>query len=370
MPPRILHVAQPVVGGVAQAVLELAMDQAGRGWGVEVATPPDPRLDEAIAKLGAAHHAWPATRQPGTSSLAESVRLRNIMESARPDVVQLHSSKAGLAGRLVLRGRTPTIFQPHGWSFAAVDGPLQTASVQWERVAARWAHRVLCVSEGERRWGEEQGVRASYVVIENGVDLSRFVPASPDDAAASRAQLNLGSGPVVACIGRLSHQKGQDLLLAAWPHIRAVVPNATLVLIGDGPNHDALSALNTPGVVFPGWARDPLPWLWAADVVALPSRWEGMAFVVLEAMAAGCSIVATDVCGMREALGSEAEAGGALVLPEDVPGLAGAISQRLQDADLRRAEGRRSRARAAAFFDVRRFHQRVADLTLSLLNSA
>src|SRR4029453_19589491 len=70
--------------------------------------------------------------RPGLSRGSEMHRLAQIVRENRPNLVHLHSSKAGLAGRLALRGRLPTIFQPHGWSFEAVRGPVRTATVIWE----------------------------------------------------------------------------------------------------------------------------------------------------------------------------------------------------------------------------------------------
>lgn len=75
----------------------------------------------------------------------------------RPDVLHAHSAKAGLAGRLAVRGGVPTVFQPHAWSFDAVGGATAALALRWERFGARWADRVLCVSEAERRAGEAEG---------------------------------------------------------------------------------------------------------------------------------------------------------------------------------------------------------------------
>ncbi|NEA48622.1 glycosyltransferase, partial [Streptomyces sp. SID10815] len=68
----------------------------------------------------------------------------------RPDLVHAHSAKAGLAGRLAVRGRIPTVFQPHAWSFEAVGGATAALALRWERWGTRWAARTVCVSEAER----------------------------------------------------------------------------------------------------------------------------------------------------------------------------------------------------------------------------
>ncbi len=107
------------------------------------------------------------------------------------------------------------------------------------------------------------------------------------------------------------------MLLEAWPAVRARVPGARLVLVGDGPTEPELRAAAGEGVDLVGPRKDVPDWLAAADVVVAPSRWEGMALTLLEAMATGRSVVATEVAGAGEALGDEA---GRIVPIESVPG--------------------------------------------------
>src|SRR5919109_1410102 len=220
----ILHVSQPTDGGVGGYVAEVASDQVGRGWRVTVACPGYGGLADAIQAAGATHESWTAGRAPGPSSLLDALRIRRLVARLQPDVVHLHSSKAGLAGRLALRGRTVTIFQPHGWSFDASTGPIRAGALAWERLADRWATVVLCVSEAERRRGEEHGVRANWRVIPNGVDLRVLPEASAEDREAARGRLELHNRPTVVCVGRLCREKGQDVLLEAWPEVVAQVP--------------------------------------------------------------------------------------------------------------------------------------------------
>jgi glycosyltransferase involved in cell wall biosynthesis len=318
---RVLHVAQPVDAGVARCVTDFATDQRAHGLDARVACPPSGPLPDWLRAAGVPVLPWPATRSPGPSVAGEARRLAALVRAADPDVVHLHSAKAGLAGRLALRGRRPTVFQPHAWSFAAVTGGLRTASLAWERAAARWAHVVVCVSDGERADGETHGVRArSWAVVPNGVDLDRF---RPGDRAAARAALGLPAGPLAVCVGRLSRQKGQDVLLAAWPSVR--VEGAALALVGDGPDHAALAAAAPPGVRFAGRSEDVRPWYAAADVVVVPSRWEGMALTALEGLACDRPVVASDVTGMREVAG-----GVDVVPPGDPAALAAALTERLR----------------------------------------
>jgi glycosyltransferase involved in cell wall biosynthesis len=306
---------------------------------------------------------WNAVRSPGPSVAAETRSLAKIIDSVQPTLVHLHSSKAGLAGRLALRGRRPTVFQPHSWSFEAVEGTVRWAAIRWERLGTRWAHSTLCVSESERDRGIAQGIRASYRVVPNGVDLTVFSEAGEPERRAARQRLGLEDRPLVVCVGRLSRQKGQDVLLEAWPFVRAQVADAELVLVGGGELEAALRRSGGDGVSIVG-ARDDVPaWLAAADVVALPSRWEGMSLGLLEAMARGRSVVATDVGGVREAIGSA----GAVVPAEDKGALSSAIAERLVDPARRALEGAEAAERARSRHDLRDTLRRTAELYHELL---
>ncbi|MFF5957455.1 glycosyltransferase family 4 protein [Streptomyces luteogriseus] len=366
-PPRVLHVTQPVDGGVARVVTDLAGAQLAAGLRVTVACPDSP-LAARLAALGTDVRHWAATRAPGPSLADEARLLARIVEDVRPCLVHTHSAKAGLAGRLAVRGRIPTVFQPHAWSFEAVDGVTAALARGWERWGARWAARVVCVSEAERRRGVEAGIRGRWSVVPNGIDVERFRPA---DAGAVRARL-LPDGdpraPLVVCVGRLCRQKGQDVLLTAWESVLRRVPGARLVLVGDGPDHGRLRALAPGSVLFAGDVADVVPWYQAADLVVLPSRWEGMALAPLEAMACGRPVVVTDVGGARESLPPG-------LLPHSlVPGrapaaLAAALTGLLLDPPLRAALGDQGRRHVLSTHDVRRTAQAVADVYRELLDA-
>ncbi|MFG2953257.1 glycosyltransferase [Streptomyces sp. NPDC048291] len=412
--PRVLHLAQPVEGGVARVVLDLAKAQLTAGLRVTVACPGG-ELAERARDLGAEVRGWRADRSPGTGLPDEVRRLGRLLDEVRPALVHAHSAKAGLAGRLAVRGRVPTLFQPHAWSFEAVGGATAALALRWERWGARWAHRVVCVSEAERATGVHAGIRARYTVVPNGIDTEHFTPGAPDTAgspgspaapsalassgspadpgaltfpgsqAAPSALVSPGSpadpgersarAPLVVCVGRLCRQKGQDVLLRAWPEVLRRVPGARLALVGDGPDRETLrllAAAATPPasvaapVEFVGPVADVRPWYRAADLVVLPSRWEGMALAPLEALACGRPVLVTDVDGARESL-PPGQAAHCLVPPGRPGALAGAVAALLLDPELRASLGDRGRRHVLSTHDVRRTAQAVAELYRELL---
>ncbi|HEX2316745.1 MAG TPA: glycosyltransferase [Thermomonospora sp.] len=330
---RVLHVTQPTLAGVAAYVADACADQRDRGWHVAVACPYGGDLPGRLAELGVAHFPWEATRTPGLSVIGEARRLRRIVQTFRPDVVHLHSSKAGLAGRLWPVPGPVVVFQPHAWSWHA-GGRL---ALWWERLAARRTDLLVCVGGGEAWQGLAARVRAPYRVVRNGVDLTRFRPADAAEKARARAQVGVAQDvPLAVCVGRVTRQKGQDVLLAAWPRIRERCPRAELAVVGDGDRLARTRRQAGPGVRFTYAVDDPRPWYAAADVVVLPSRWEGLSLTCLEALATGRSVVASDLPGLSDVVTPGA---GALVPSEDVRALSEAVRERLADPALAEAEG-------------------------------
>ena len=359
----ILHVAQPTTGGVCVYLSQLVEEQVARGWPVAVACPGG-ELAVRARDAGAEVLRWDAVRSPDHRSVAETLRLHALVRSVAPPLVHLHSAKAGLAGRLALRGRLPTVFQPHGWSFEAVEGAAERAAVLWERVAARWADAVLCVSAGERDRGKSLGIAAAWRVVPTGVDVVALRPRTADERREARLALGLPSGPLAVFLGRLDRAKGPDLLLNAWPRVASRVPGALLAIVGDGPLSAALRPRASASVRFTGHRDDAAEWLAAADVVVAPSRWEGMSVAMLEAMASGRSVVTTDVPGALEALGGGC---GAVVRQGDPDAFADAVVRRLLDPTLADQEGRCARQRAEERFDRRITHAAIASIYSELL---
>jgi len=360
---RVLHAAQPTTGGVAHYLSALVEDQVRRGYDVIVACPSEGNLSAAVRDCGARQIAWPARRSPGLSVGPETIGLKRVVSAAAPEVLHLHSSKAGLAGRLADRRRHPTIFQPHGWSWLAVNGAVAALSRQWERTGARWCDRLLCVSDAERDLGSSIGIRADWEVIPTGVDLRRFTPVDEGRRIEIRAGLPVPAGPLAVCVGRFTEAKGQDLLMAAWPRIRAQAPDAQLAMVGDGAPSGAAPGADS-GIHLVGQRADVEHWYAAADVVVIPSRWDAMSLSLVEAAACGRPVVATDVPGAREVLGDSER--GTVIAPGDQPALVNAVVTALLDRERSESVGTALGSWAAAHVDRRLQFERISGLTEEL----
>jgi glycosyltransferase involved in cell wall biosynthesis len=227
-----------------------------------------------------------------------------------------------------------------------VGGRLSALYRLTERILLPVTTFVVAVSGEERSAGRAAlGARASRIrVIPNGVDVTRF---SPDGTVAARAD-----DPLVVSVGRLSHQRGPDVAVAALALMRT--PGTRLRLVGDGEDrakiaHQASELGLAQRVELIGFRPDPAPDLRAADVVIVPSRYDGMALVLLEAMACGAAIVATRVAGC-----SALDAAGILVPIEEPALLAKAVDELLADTVRRTQLGKAARRRAVERYSVQR----------------
>lgn len=201
--------------------------------------------------------------------------------------------------------------------------------------------------------------------IGNGVDLATFFPASGEERRALRGRLELPEDRVLCVfVGRLTPQKDPDLLLEAWAMGRW--PDTHLILVGDGPLRNRLEARAASGslaghITFVGARTDVAEYLRAADLLVLPSRAEGMSNALLEAMACGIPVVASDLPANREVVGRDGRTG-SLVAPGDAAALAEAIRKLVKNPSLRHEIGSAARLLVQSHFDI----ERVADRYLSL----
>ncbi len=273
-------------------------------------------------------------------------------------------SGAGALGRLAaLASRTPVVHQPHGHLFYGYGGRAATACVILaERLLAPLARRhvVLSWRGAEEHLARGVGRPEQFTVVRSGIDLRPFRrPGARRDAC--RARLGLRPGDfVVGTLCRLEPIKGVEDLMRGFLQASATQPRLRLVLAGDGPLRDRLLSLARAAgaeerVRILGEWLTPLDVLPALDLFLLVSRNEGMGRALVEALAFGLPVVATNVGGMPEVL-QEGKAG-LLLPPGDPEAIARAILRLHDDAALRGDLSRCARARAVGFGAGRMNHQ-------------
>jgi glycosyltransferase involved in cell wall biosynthesis len=272
--------------------------------------------------------------------------LRRLLQLCRQEKVTIwhgHDYKSNLLG-LLLRPfwRMRLITTVHGWGVHTGRAPLYHRIDRW---CLPFYEKVICVSPDLQEQCVSGGVRPDRcLLIENGIDLDEF--SRRMDVAAAKQEMGLPPHRLlIGAVGRLSAEKGFDLLIRATAQLAQQGLDVSLVLAGEGEQRPALEALLAQSgcadrIRLLGYCADPRPLYEALDVFALSSVREGLPNVLLEAMALEVPVVATRIAGVPRLLRDGEN--GLLVEPGSVPELTRGLERLLRDAPLR------ERLRAAA----------------------
>jgi len=342
---RILHIAESVKGGCGTYLNQIVPCQLADPETAElrVIVPEAHRtqmdaIPEDILRCFASHG-----RSIG-AMMALSQTIRAEVRDFRPDVIHLHSSFAGLVGRIILRTiptRPRIIYCAHGWGFDIQGSAVkQKVAATVERILAPFADTIVAISDYERQRGIDIGIAPHRIVtVANGVaDLG---PPSPPAVGNPRR---------ILFIGRLDKQKGFDTLIEA---VRPLDGKVALGVVGASVVGDQSPIADRPDNVTPlGWMNEAQIQreLASAMLVAVPSRWEGFGLVALEAMRAGRAVIASKVGGLPEVV--EDGVTGLLIPPDDPVALRSALIELSDDALI--AMGAAGRARFLDGFTIGR----------------
>jgi glycosyltransferase involved in cell wall biosynthesis len=364
---KIAHIT--TVGGSLYGLL-LNQMRSLRGEGCEVVGISSPsRFAAALETAGVRHIAVPISRN--ITPLADLIslwRLWRVMRRERFAIVHTHTPKAGLLGQLAARlaGVPLVVNTVHGFYLHSGMNPVaRRIYLLLEKLAATCSDRILSQNAEDIEIAVRERVcrREKIKLLGNGIDLTQFDPdaVSTENVERLRAELGLKPGaPAVGFVGRLAaKRKGFADFLAAAREISARIPDCQFLIVGesDRGKADAMeaSAADIHGIadhcVFVG-QRDgsELPLFYKLmDVLVLPSIFEGLPRVVMEASAMGVPAVVTDVKGNREAVLHGCN--GLLVPLGDVPALAVAVVRVLTDRELATKMGVNGRAMALERFD-------------------
>jgi phosphatidylinositol alpha-mannosyltransferase len=346
-------------GGVKSHITHLAAELRARGNGVRILTPATgPRarqVEYGIYKLG-----WAAPLRVNGSVARVAVapdlngHIRGLLERERFDILHLHEPLASVQSLSILHHAALAGAVPVGTFHAAVRRGRTSTAPEWAYASARpflrsYVRRLqgrIAVSEAALDL-VARFFPGDYRIIPNGIDVGRFAKAEPlpefrDD------KVN------ILFVGRIEKRKGLKHLLRALPLVREHVPNARLIVVGEGELRPGFQRLverkGWPDVVFAGRVADEdLPAYFAsADVFCAPSIGaESQGIVLLEALAAGVPTIASDIPGYRTVIRHDVD--GLLVPPGDYEQLAWALCYLLMRPPERARLGTQGRARAELY---------------------
>lgn len=365
---RILLVLTSTAGGAGLHTYYLAKGLPSDRFDVTVAFGPGYPFDEKFDALPVRVVRLSASRSLAPlANLRAMVQLYRLMRQHRFHVVCMGQSIGGLIGRLaaVAAGVPRRVFVIHAFA-SRPDQPWLVRQIYRtiERVVDPLTTQYIAVSHATRQAGIEQGFFSGdrCITIPNGVPD----PAGVDvDVQQVRAEVGIApSAPLVLAAARFETQKGLRYLLDAFARVVNVLPEAKLLLVGEGPLRDELAAQAKAlglerSVIFTGWRNDVPRLLGAADVLALSSLWEAAPLGILEAMAMRRPVIATPVGGVAEFV--QHEKTGLLAPPRDVGALAAALLRLLQDKTLREQFGSAGRQRFEASFTLNQMMQQYTE---------
>lgn len=354
---RVLLVAaaNATDGGGEKHVADLLKRLPSAGVEVSLAAPAGGDLGDLAASLGIEAFDTPIRR--GLS--VKAVRaLRGTIERVAPQVVHAHGSRAAAFARVAdPRSRERVVYTMHGiHADQAGSRARQTVILGIERLLRSRTARFVAVCRANADKGARLGLLDPLLttVVRNGIEF----PPPAAERGRFREEIGTdGRAPLVLSIGRFQEQKDQITLLRAWGRASQAYPEAVLALIGSGERERRLrevAASERIGdrVRFVRPRAELAPAYTDADLFALSSRWEGLPYVVLEAMAYGLPVVSTGVDGVPEAV-TDGQTG-LLVPARDWRALGDALARLLGGLDERSRMGDAGRLRVRTEFSLER----------------
>lgn len=351
--PRVLQVINDTnIGGAGRYLLYLLRQEAMQEFDIEVACPEGLLLDQLKA-----NGIRTLKMSDGDRSLSVS-NFKQILGFLKREfhIIHAHSSlSARLAGRLC---GAIIIVTRHG--IGMTHGPLGMLGARMAGLVLADHH--IAVSEAVARSLRAQGVPRSRVkVIYNGIDM----PPENPRTTGNPLRHSLGGDPLIGMVSRMAQEKDYDTFLRAAALLKRTFPKVRYLAVGDGPERKRLEALAmdlglSGTVVFTGYTQDIWSVLDALGILVLSSRQEGLGLAVLEAMACGLPVVASNTGGLPEAVIHGRT--GLLFTPGSAENLAESLAILLKDEGKAKAMGAAGRERVLEFFSARR----MAEDTVSL----
>ena len=280
------------------------------------------------------------------SALAATLQLWRIMRERRYRLIHVHTPLAAFLGRLLARltNQPQVLYTAHGFHFFQ-GAPWQNWLLYYplEKLAARWTHGLIVINQEDYSLAQRLGHKIIHCVRGVGVDIPQYSPMVPLKSE--------GKPFVVTCVAQLNHNKNHSFLLTAWKHFHDSYPNSRLHLVGRGELATKLrnwcQQEDIQGVEFLGYRHDIPDILQRSNVFVLVSKREGLPRSIMEAMAAGKAVIASNIRGNRDLVVNGET--GILVKLGNVAELSDALTRLYIEADLAIHMGARGQERIKAY---------------------
>ena len=334
----IAYLVRPAEGGIKSHLLTLLSGLDRTQFEPVVICPPDTSLCREVEQAGCRVIPLDLVGELNPiKDLRAVLGLRRILRRVKPDILHIHSAKAGLIGRLAAASlrRPRIVLTMHSFVFDERVGPLKRAVAAWtERRLSGLTDRIIAVSRALR----------DELVLRMGLPADK-IAVIPNGVTFREVRKSGGNPPrrTVGTVSRLAPQKGVDCFIRAAALVRKKLPSARFFIIGDGPLREKLEALAgevgiRENLEFLGFQPDALPIVATFDVFVLASTRETFGLALVEALSQEVPVVAFRVGGVPEIV--DGSTTGLLAEPGDVEDLAAKVCRLLEDKELAARIGR------------------------------
>ncbi len=297
MKKKVLHIVEAFGGGVFTYLTALANGTCEE-FDVTIACTIRPQTPENFERfLDPRVHVIHLKHQQRSINPVKDIRgareINDVVKQVSPDVIHLHSSKAGFLGRLAINCRENKVFYtPHGFAFLKKDDPIYLRMIYYmvEKCATFFGGEIIAVSEGEYKEARKLTKRASY--INNGIELTPELKMASDSAKIIDIQK-----PLIGTLGRICYQKNPEL----FNQVAECLSEDCFLWIGTGEMEESVQSAN---IEITGWCEHAaaIEKLKKIDIFLLTSLWEGLPISLLEAMYLKKVCIVTDVIGNRDVI--------------------------------------------------------------------
>jgi glycosyltransferase involved in cell wall biosynthesis len=294
--------------------------------------------------------------------------LHRALKRFKPDLIHAHLEFASMLGSIsgALTG-TPVVATLHTLDEPNLGSRRDTRRWLMYRAMATFADRVICLTKRNAEIARQTGLgNAPLVILPNGVEIDIFDAPLKTSRADLRATFGIPeTAPLAVALCVLRPEKALDRLLRAFPEVVRSQPDAHLLIVGDGPMMEPLTAMTeaeglTDRVHFAGYRTDVADVMRASDLFVLPTMFDAQPTVIMEAMASRLPVVSTTFSGIPDMV--ENGVHGTLVEPGNVPQLAHALADMMANPEKAKAFGEAGRKRAVEAFSMDRQIERLAQL--------
>lgn len=297
---KVLHICQAPIGGTVEYLRLFFTNYSKNKYEHILICPKDGNINEIIGKLDIEIMNINMTREIDLIKDIKSIlTIRNELKKINPDIIYLHSSKAGALGRIAnLFSKIPVVYNPHGWAFTMEGSKLKRIVYALiERILYVFTNKIINISKDEIEVSKIYGFNQNkMILIENGINTEKY--------KHNIKEIFIDKF-VIGFVGRLSEQKNPFFLIDLAKELKIEISNLLLYIVGDGEyKENLLRKIESENLeeyfYFSGWSTQVEKEMKNFDIGIVPSKWEGFGLVVCEYMASEKLVISSGVGGMKD----------------------------------------------------------------------